>query len=339
MFSAGKMLSTCKKFGLAARRRKFASLFLTLLLGGFAASSPPAFALFYGFNQQAQSYQHEGESLVQSGNYEQAVSAYTQAINLLPYDAVQGRADAYFGRAIANDVAGHFDQATQDYGWSRDYYLKAAQYASYGGNSADSGLNGGYDSQIGQELVNLVRWRATVNPRSSDYMEDAGPMKLWDLRKMPLKVFIDDSQESGWSSDLRDLIWRAINCWTNVSGSPVRFTTWNSASGADYIVTRPTAGGQIAVGSGGYTSGVDEPSEPNMLKQSKSLLSCRGYDGNYYSQEDKNLLYNLALHECGHALGMGGHSPSGQDIMYWKAPIFKLSDRDGNTIRRMYQGR
>ncbi len=76
-----------------------------------------------------------------------------------------------------------------------------------------------------------------------------------------------------------------------------------------------------------------------MLAQSKSLLSSPGYDGSGYNQVDKDRLYNLALHECGHALGLGGHSPSGLDIMYWKAPILRLSARDQATMRRMYPSR
>ncbi len=350
----GKLLAYCNffiqfrnQFGravlrFAAFKQKYLTVFGSIALSiGLPLSAPSsAWAMFYGFNQQAQAYEHEGDNLMDTGYYEQAISAYSQAINLLPYDAVQGRADALYARAVANDVAGHFDQASQDYSWARDYYLKAAQYANYGGSqAAEEGLTGGYDANFGQQLANLVRWRATVNPNSPDYFVDGGPMKAWSLRKMPLKVYIDDSQGTGWSQDLRDLIWRAISSWTNVSGSPIRFTQWYRADDADYIITRPSSSGQIAVGSGGFTSGVDEAQSENgkvMLKQSKSLLSCPGYDGSGYSQIDRNRLYNLALHECGHALGIGGHSPSGMDVMYWKAPILKLSDRDGATLRRMY---
>jgi tetratricopeptide (TPR) repeat protein len=301
----------------------------------------PAYALFYGTNQQAEAYKHEADAYVESGNYDQAINYYTQAINMLPSDAVQGRADTFYNRAIANDVAGHFDSATQDWTWSRDYYLRAAQY-SYGSDAAESGVNIGYDKQLGDQLGNLVRWRATVNPYSADYEGDAGPIKLWDLRKMPLKVFIDDSQGTGWSPDLRELIWQAVNSWSGIAGIPIRFQTWNSADGAHYIITRPANAGQIAIGSGGYTSGINDTPLANgqqMLAQSKSLLSSPGYDGNSYGQIDKNKLYNLALHECGHALGLGGHSPSGLDIMYWKAPILRLSSRDQATMRRMYPSR
>jgi predicted Zn-dependent protease len=55
------------------------------------------------------------------------------------------------------------------------------------------------------------------------------------------------------------------------------------------------------------------------------------------SPRAKEQLFNLALHETGHALGIDGHSPSGLDIMYFKSPLIKLSDRDANTIRKIYQ--
>lgn len=309
---------------------------LALSIAGFTAL--PAQALFYGYNQQAEGYKHEGDSYMDQGNYGMAISAYTEAINLLPYDSVQGKADALYNRAIANDVDGHFDQATQDYSWSRDYYTRCAQYATYP-SSQGSDLNAPYDQQLAGQLTNLVKWRGMVNPNTPDYERDAGPIKTFDVRKMPLKVFIDDSQASGWSSDLRDLIWRAISNWTNIGQTPVRFQLWNSADGADYIIQRPTSNGQIALGSGGYTSGVDDRPAPNgapRLLRSTSLLSSPGYDGSSYDNLARNRLYNLALHECGHALGLGGHSPSGTDIMYWKAPILKLSGRDAATLRRMY---
>lgn len=64
-----------------------------------------------------------------------------------------------------------------------------------------------------------------------------------------------------------------------------------------------------------------------------------------------NQIYNLSLHEIGHALGISGHSYNRDDVMYptnndatWAGEIETLliskktlSDRDVNTIRLLYQ--
>lgn len=63
-------------------------------------------------------------------------------------------------------------------------------------------------------------------------------------------------------------------------------------------------------------------------------LSAPSYDNKDMSPRAKEQLFNLALHETGHALGIDGHSPSGLDVMYFKSPLIKLSDRDANTIRK-----
>jgi hypothetical protein len=51
-------------------------------------------------------------------------------------------------------------------------------------------------------------------------------------------------------------------------------------------------------------------------------------------------LKRVCLHELGHALAMHGHSPNRHDVMFPSAVLdgeAKLSERDKNTIRRIYQ--
>ena len=51
----------------------------------------------------------------------------------------------------------------------------------------------------------------------------------------------------------------------------------------------------------------------------------------------KNVLYNICLHEIGHALGLEGHSPTEGDIMYPALGVQQgLSDRDINTLMALY---
>ena len=57
------------------------------------------------------------------------------------------------------------------------------------------------------------------------------------------------------------------------------------------------------------------------------------------------LIRDVMLHEVGHALGMGGHSPNPEDLMYGfvdmaadrSAGKRALTDRDRTTIRKLYE--
>jgi predicted Zn-dependent protease len=50
----------------------------------------------------------------------------------------------------------------------------------------------------------------------------------------------------------------------------------------------------------------------------------------------------VCLHELGHALGISGHSPYSNDIMYptlnFDQVLTNLTERDTATIKRLYQG-
>jgi hypothetical protein len=50
------------------------------------------------------------------------------------------------------------------------------------------------------------------------------------------------------------------------------------------------------------------------------------------------LVENLVTHEIGHALGMIGHSPNHNDMMYQDTDVFsRISQRDLNTLKRLYR--
>ncbi len=54
---------------------------------------------------------------------------------------------------------------------------------------------------------------------------------------------------------------------------------------------------------------------------------------------DENEVYHTILHETGHALGLSGHSPDENDIMYTphQYGVTKVSKRDINTLEWLYR--
>ena len=69
---------------------------------------------------------------------------------------------------------------------------------------------------------------------------------------------------------------------------------------------------------------------------SRILVTGRWRDGHTADLHD---LYKVVLHEMGHALGVGGHSPHPDDIMYAGLTPFNhaLSGRDRATLALLYQ--
>jgi predicted Zn-dependent protease len=305
----------------------------TLVLGSLAGTWLPAYALFFGYDQQAETYKHQGDYAYETQNYPSAISYYGQAISALPYDAYQSLSGLYYSRALSNDVAGNYDLATDDWQHAKDCYDNLLQAAS---SNPQARINVAWAQATSAELGNLVRWRKTCDPSTPDYFSNVN-VRRWPDGKFPLRVFVDESSGRGFGPGSRSTILQAIGQWVTANETRLRITEVEDISQADIIYQRPLAG-QVAQGSGGRTTydGSADAQGNRIISHSYVKLTCAAVDFNQMNSAQKNELYNLALHESGHALGIDGHSPSGLDVMYWKSPLLQLSQRDVATIRRLY---
>ncbi len=284
-----------------------------------------AWALSNDAAQQAAKYKEQGEIAFDDKNFSAAVTAYSKALSLLPYDAAQKMADLYYARAVANDVTGQYQRATCDWQAARDNYAKCLQ-----GNKA--GVNVPFATAYRDELSEILDWRAAQNPNTCDYCESVHCKRF--APGQTITVYIDTTMKTGFAQDLRDLIFQAMNLWCTFSGSPVRMQLTSTIAGANIVVHRADGGTQIGIGANGQTAA---HSSRQIINRSVVNLSAATYGSKDMSPRAKEKLFNLALHETGHALGIDGHSPSGLDVMYFKSPLIKLSDRDMSTLRKIYQ--
>ena len=75
------------------------------------------------------------------------------------------------------------------------------------------------------------------------------------------------------------------------------------------------------------------------LQSMKITLYTKNNQGKYFSAEE---IYNTALHETAHALGIFGHSRNPEDVLYLSSPNVtkkdykKLSQNDINTMKLLY---
>lgn len=290
-----------------------------------AAPSPaPAPPQVLTATQQAAKYKEQGEAAYEAKNFALAVACYSKALSLLPHDAANSLADLYYVRAMANDVTGQYQRGTADWQAARDNYAKALL-----GNKA--GVNVEFATSYRDELNELVQWRATQNPSSPDYCDSIHSKRL--APGSVLKVYISQAKKTGFSPELRTYIFQAMSLWCQFPGSPIRMELWPTQYDSNIIVQRATADDPMNIGSAGQTSSYGR----ELVTKSFVNLSAPSYDNKDMTPRAKEQLFNLALHETGHALGIDGHSPSGLDVMYFKSPLIKLSDRDANTIRKIYQ--
>lgn len=177
-----------------------------------------------------------------------------------------------------------------------------------------------------------------------NYLENAvtntGDILLWNLNEMPLKIFfIDGKTKNGFKPDFVAKVKQAFDVWKNASENKLSFKYTYDKKKAHMVVSfEPSLSNNNS--SKGFIAGLTKPYPGDeYLKVVTMRFATTRPDGRPITSTD---LYNTAVHEIGHSLGIWGHSDNENDIMY---PVKKeegqesqkiLSQRDINTIKSLY---
>lgn len=135
----------------------------------------------------------------------------------------------------------------------------------------------------------------------------------WNINSFPLKVYFDSPQSV--PEYYIENINRALNLWTSNTNF-VKFTQVNNISEADIVITFKDIPSDMCSGNVcKYTVAYTEPSiDNNKVLQKMTLTFYKTNPRNEkFSQRE---VYNTALHEIGHTLGIMGHSDNPSDLMY-----------------------
>lgn len=135
---------------------------------------------------------------------------------------------------------------------------------------------------------------------------------------------------TGWNSNWDSLITTSLQRWVTQSNNKVQWVAWPDQATAD-VTIRIVAPGAIP-GQDGNTAGLASSSV-----QGRRILSVSVYIAN--NLEFPNEMGSVLTHELGHSLGVGGHSDSNDDLMYFAVvdpPIPNPTLRDANTLRTAY---
>lgn len=148
----------------------------------------------------------------------------------------------------------------------------------------------------------------------------------WDIKSFPLKVYIEQN------SDVPDYYYPAIktafDMWVERTNF-VKFEYVNNSENANIIVKfkdipNDICNGRVCNFSVAYT-------EPNIGQQNiLKSMDLTFYKTNPLNKHFTNLeIYNTALHEIGHTLGIMGHSDNPSDIMF--------ATKDNNASNSVYK--
>lgn len=153
-------------------------------------------------------------------------------------------------------------------------------------------------------------------------------LRYWD--GFPLRIFVRQTQE--WNTQRENAAFRGFDTWSIALQDRVTFTVVTRESDADIILSfvQQNILGDRTVG---LTTSTYEVNTFRMLNAEIQLAVNSPFEGQGFDLSD---IQSTALHEMGHALGIAGHSPSEDDVMYFANTKSELSASDINTLLTSY---
>ena len=167
----------------------------------------------------------------------------------------------------------------------------------------------------------------------------------WNTEAFPLKVYFDEEQNV--PQYYRDNIKKAMDEWSRRSNF-IEFTQVTKPDDCDIYVRFKDYDGPKCTGPNcKYTVAVTSNTTDSRNRLTKMTMTFYKTNplGQTYSETE---IYNTALHETGHALGISGHSDYAGDVMYsnnheqysnasYNNGRLSLTMRDLNTLALLYR--
>lgn len=267
-----------------------------------------------------------GMALTQLGDTSEAVAHLREAIAI---DA--SRSAAWLNLATAFQLSGDLKAASVTYA---EYVRRfpSDQLASKASELA---------KHLGKEATEQATIASSAGGSSApDYFaytsHTAGPVR-WVNNSSKIKVYIRPaSGVPGYKTEYDGFCADAFKQWSEASKDRIAFEFVKKPEGADieWIWTNDIS----------QVSSVAEGGETNVNYENGKIkhatITVLTKNPSIDTPLSPNQIRAVSLHEIGHAVGLIGHSPRPQDIMYCSMPPAlshpSLTTRDINTIEKLY---
>jgi tetratricopeptide (TPR) repeat protein len=274
----------------------------------------------------ASAHANLGLAYTQVGQASDAVAHLRQAIAI---DAT--RAPAWLNLASAFQMNGQLKDAVATY----------SEFVQRFPNQPLVGKVQDITAQLDKELTAQAEVEKTIGAQgsASDYLAYAshGGTLRWPANKNTIKVYLATADNlPGFKPEYAGFFTDSFKQWQAACREKVQFQFLKTSTDADIEclwtddatkISSPSEGGEtnIAHGAG------------NISHATITILTKRpGAD----SALSADQVRAVCLHEIGHVLGLVGHSPKPQDVMYCSVPPASvkvpISERDATTIQKLY---
>ncbi len=268
-------------------------------------------------------------TLMNLGENEAAMKENDKAIAIGP-----NRPEPLLAQAEINTFSGKLELAVQNY---KNFLAKFP----------DDRFAAQARSQMGQLQSELdAQLRATKSNKSvsSDYFGYATATRIfkWKPHKFPLKVYIPSEDETKKIANYRPqfatILRSAFAEWQKDSHNVVSFKFVDRLNQADIVCSWDDGSTPLKNAAEGGSADIEGTSAEGIEHAQITLLTKTL--GGINNVPTDNLMHTAALHEIGHSLGLGDHSPNPGDVMFFTSPssnIHKdLSNRDLKTLAHLY---
>jgi predicted Zn-dependent protease len=261
----------------------------------------------------------QGVLLLKSGKREEAIEQFNQATRLR-----SDFANAWYNLGESCAATGDLDKAIES--------LKAFLELVPAGSRADY-------AREHLKYFEKMSLKMRSGSKASDYFSELRSDELfrWPAEKSCLKVLIIPGDKTpGYKPEYEKELRAAFQSWSQATAGTITFAYVDDLKKADIAVGWSDDPNLCAVKNEAGDCRLKLEEGTRKIKYALILLLMNPP----YSEVSPVYVWNVSLHEIGHALGINGHSSNPSDAMYffWFPDNRRhtLSERDINTVRRLY---